>query len=261
MALSAFGIVAIIVGTVCVLCVFFVVLSRLKVSTLNKKEKPMPTMLTIGPRDTSDKPDPGWEGSRGLRGIGEVAIPLELKTVVGFYDKVYIGDTYSCKIFLFNTAKKADQADDAIKKMMAKDTQKKFETDTLFAKDQEPVKVEIQVHGPNFIITPATRIIEVPAGSLVTSTHLIAPLNIDPPSTIIGKAQTILISFDQLLDNETKTHLGSVDYKVTVEKAVIPTEVESEIKTQHKISYLSSAAGAATGILTVVTTVMAVLGL
>lgn len=259
MPISEWGIVAIIVGTAAVLCLFFVILSRMKVSGLDKKTKPMPAQVILGPRTSSSEKDSGIEKRRGMRGIGEVAIPLALKTVVGFYDKVYIGDTYSCKIYLFNTAKNEAQAEQVIKDMMGKDEQKKFENDTLYAKDQEPVKVKIELMGPNFVIEPKSRIIEIPAGSLMTSTHLIAPMNVDPPGTIIGKLQTLLISFDQIMSPELQTHLGSIDYQVTVEKAIIPTEVESEIKTQHRISYIASAAGAATTVLTVVSAVMAFL--
>ena len=91
----------------------------------------------------------------------------------------------------------------------------------------------------------------------MTSTHLIAPANEDPPTSVIGKVQTVLINFDQMLDADVQVHLGSIDYQVTVEKAVVPTEVESEIKTQEKVGYIASAAGAATAILTVVSTVLA----
>ncbi|NVM55172.1 MAG: hypothetical protein HWN66_15810 [Candidatus Helarchaeota archaeon] len=263
MELYPWGVVAIVIGTLFALCVVFALLSRVKIRSLNKKSKPMPTQINLGPKVTPEHEDTEWSGiekSRGMRGIGEVVVPLSLKTVVGFFDKVYIGETYACKIFLFNTAKNASQADTLIKGIMAKDEQKKFETDTLYAKDQEPVKVKIQIFGPNFTISPTTRTVEVPAGSLVVSTHLIAPKNDDPPMNIIGKTQTLLISFDQLFD-ESETHLGSIDYRVEVEKAIIPTEIESEITSQEKISYLSTAAGAATAILTILTTILALLGI
>ncbi|NVM29960.1 MAG: hypothetical protein HWN65_14050 [Candidatus Helarchaeota archaeon] len=264
MALTPFGIAAIVVGTVLALCIAFIIFSKFRVNALNKKSKPMPKSITLGPKTTADKPDTGWSGidkKRGMRGISDKAIPLALKTVVGFFDTLYIGDTYSCKIYLFNTAKKAEEADTIMKGILQRDEQKKFETDTLYAKEQEPVKIKIDVFGPNFIISPTSRIVEVPAGSLVISTHLIAPINTDPPSAIIGKSQSILISFDQVFDDATQTHLGSIDFNVQVEKAIIPTEIAGEIKTQERISYLSSAAGAATAVLTVLTTVLALLGL
>lgn len=220
----------------------------------------MPKSITLGPQATADKPDSGWSSidkKRGLRGISDVKIPIALKTVVGFFDTLYIGDTYSCKIYLFNTAKKAEEADKLMKGIIEKDEQKKFETDTLYAKEQEPVKIKIDILGPNFIISPSSRTIEIPAGSLVISTHLIAPINTGPPYAIIGKSQSILISFDQVLDDSTQTHLGSVDFNVQVEKSIIPTEIEGEIKTQEKIGYVSTAATAVFTILSIATTILA----
>ena len=151
---------------------------------------------------------------------------------------------------------------------MAKDQQKKFATDTLYAKDQEPVKVKVQIFAPNFEVSPPERTIEVPAGATATSTHLIAPISSGFSDKILGKRQAILISFEQVLKDATAEgavaellHLGSLDYDVKVEKAVIPVEIETEIKTQQKISYVSTAATAVTGILTVATTLLAVFGL
>lgn len=254
---------AIVVGAVTVLCVVLWVMSKKRVTSISNLSNPSPKSITIGPvlsgLDEEKKEDGirrDIERTRGLRGIGEANIPIALKTVVGFFDTVYIGDTYSCKIYLFNTAKNAEQADALIKGILDKDEQKKFENDTLYAKNQDPVKIKINIFGPTFVIEPASRLVEIPAGSLVCSTHLIAPKNEDPPGAIIGKRQTLLISFDQMLDVNNPIHLGSIDYQVMVEKSLIPREQVSEIKTQEKISYISSAAGAALAVLTVITTIL-----
>ncbi|MHA1651086.1 MAG: hypothetical protein ACTSYB_12895 [Candidatus Helarchaeota archaeon] len=257
--------VAIIVGTMCGLFIFFLILSSKKIDTLKKKTTPPPTEVIYGPKLAEDRPpDSEWDAIEKSRGTGVTTIPIILKTVVGFYDTVYIGESYSCKIFLFNTAKNAQNAETIIQGLMAKDQDKRFATDTLYAKDQEPVKVKIEIFAPNFTVTPSTRIVEVPAGATATSTHLIAPINSGLNDKILGKRQAILVSFEQILgenENVEEYHLGSLDYHVKIEKAVIPVEIETELKTQEKISYISSAAGAVTAILTIVTTVLAIFGL
>ncbi|MHA1266091.1 MAG: hypothetical protein ACTSRS_12740 [Candidatus Helarchaeota archaeon] len=265
MALNmSFLAVAVIIGAITLLAIFLWVFSKRRITSLKQVTKPPPKTVTIGPKLTKDQQDDTFRGidkSRGLRGIGDMIIPIAVKSVVGFYDTVYIGDTYAVKIYLFNTSKNAEQADVLINGILDKDAQKKFETDTLYAKDQDPVKLKVQVLGPNFIITPESRIVEIPAGALIVSTHLVSPKT---DMTMIGKSQTLLINFNQILeegDTIDEMHLGSIDFHVNLEKSIIPEEVESEIKTQEKIRYISSAAGAATAILTVVTTILALLGI
>ncbi|MFX1296756.1 MAG: hypothetical protein ACFFD2_18110 [Promethearchaeota archaeon] len=265
MTTEAWTTVAILVGTMCGLFVFFIILSSRKMGILKKKITPEPVKTVFGPKLADERPpDSELDSIEKSRGAGTSVVPIILKTVVGFYDTVYIGDSYSCKVYLFNTAKNAENAEAIINGLMAKDQQKKFATDTLYAKDQEPVKIKVEIFAPNFEISPPYRIVEIPAGATATSSHIIAPINSGFSDKILGKRQAILISFDQVLregDVVEELHLGALDYNVKIEKAIIPIELESEISSQEKVSYISTAAGAVTAILTIVTTILAIFGI
>ncbi|HUX98819.1 MAG TPA: hypothetical protein VMV49_04650, partial [Candidatus Deferrimicrobium sp.] len=136
-------------------------------------------------------------------------------------------------------------------------------TDTLYGKEQEPAKIKVEIFAPNFNISPSSRILEIPAGGVASSTHVIAPLT-DIKTTILGKKQIILVSFNQLLREAGVTeeiHLGSLDYSVQIEKAAVPVQIETEIKTQEKIKYVSTAAGAVAAVITAVATALAIIGI
>ncbi|MHA1276916.1 MAG: hypothetical protein ACTSQ8_06985 [Candidatus Helarchaeota archaeon] len=242
---------AIVIGAMFGLFVFFLILSARRVDSVKKETKPAPKAVTYGPKMTKDtEKDSDWSNIEKSRGAFEGGvIPLVLKSVVGFYDTIYIGESYSLKIFLFNTAKNAENQEAIIDGLMAKDQQKRYATDTLYAKDQEPVKVKIEIFAPNFIVSPQSRLVEVPAGGTATSTHILAALHEDLDEVVLGQGQAILVSFDQILGEgptDNPYHLGSLDYTVKLEKAIVPWQQEKEINTQKKISYISAAAGAVT---------------
>ncbi len=265
MIFNAWWIVVIIIASALVLVLFFWWQSSKTIKTIEHKTFPAPLQTVVGPKAVTEHPGSGLRGiekSRG-KGIEEGSIPLMLKTVVSFYETIYIGETYTLKTYIFNTAKNAENADSVIKDLLTKDQmkgqQKKFETDSLYAKDQEPVRIKIDVAAPNFIIAPASRIIEIPAGTSAVSTHLLALNNSNPPSAIIGQVQTILLSYDQILDASTITHLGTIEYQVKVGRGYIPPEINSELKTQTKIRYVSTVAGAGAAVITIVSTLIATL--
>ncbi len=259
--------VAVVIGAMAGLFAFFVILSSRKMDTLKKTAVPSPEKAIIGPRSYDDEPasDPTWDAIEKSRGSGlSGPIPLLLKTVVGFYNMVYIGDSYSCKIFIFNTSKDSAKSKDIMKGLVPDKQEKKFSTETMYAKDQDPVKVKVEILAPNFTISPPSRIVEVPAGGTAISTHLISTINERLSDRIIGKRQAILVNFDQVLGENTAMetfHLGSLDYEVIVEKAVIPVEIHSEIKTQEKIKYISIAAGTVSALVTAIFTALAVIGI
>jgi hypothetical protein len=255
---------AIAVGAICGLFVFFLILSGRRMTSIRTATKPAPKEVVYGPKitkDTEDKSD--WSGIEKSRGTaGTAVIPLILKSVVGFYDTVYIGESYSLKIFIFNTAKNADNQEAIIDGLMAKDQQKRYATDTLYAKDQEPAKIKIEIHAPNFIATPQSRIVEVAAGGTASSSHILVALHEDLDEIVLGQNQAILVSFDQIIGDaevDIPYHLGSLDYTVKLEKSIVPWQQEKEIDTQKKVAYVSAAAGAVTGILTIITTLLAVI--
>jgi hypothetical protein len=263
MAAEVWVTVAILLGTICGLSIVFIVLSSRNMDTLKKTTTPEPVKVMYGPKGASDQPDSGLGSIEKSRGSSADVLPLIVKTVIGFYDTVYIGDSYTCKIFIFNTAQNADAQEKKIETIMKKDLQKKFTTDTLYGKDQEPAKIKIELFAPNFNVSPSSRILEIPAGGVASSTHVIAPLT-EIKTTILGKKQVILVSFDQILGEAGATeeiHLGSLEYSVQIEKAAIPVQIESEIKTQEKIKYVSTAAGAVAAVITAVATALAILGI
>jgi hypothetical protein len=269
MAANAWWIVVIIVASIIALFWVFRWQSSRNISKIEQKKVPAPLQIVVGPKDVEKQPDSvlrGIERSKG-KWVDEGNNPLTLKTVVEFVDTVYIGETYILKTFIFNTAKDAEDADSLIKDLMDKDQtknqpqapQKKFETDSLYAKNQEPVRVKVEIAAPNFTVAPASRILEVPAGAVATSSHLIAPNNSHPPSSIISKVQPILVSFDQILEANISTHLGSIETQVKIGRGYIPPEINSELITQTKIRYFSSVAGATAALLTGVSIVVAIL--
>jgi hypothetical protein len=263
MATDVWITVAILLGSILGLSIFFIILSSRKVDTLKKTTNPEPVQVMYGPKAATDEPDSGMGRIEKSRGTETGVIPLIVKTVVGFYDTIYIGESYTCKIFIFNNAKNADSQEKSIDTIMKKELQKKFTTDTLYGKEQEPAKIKLEIFAPNFNISPSSRTLEIPAGGVATSTHVIAPLT-DIKTTVLGKKQIILVSFNQVLGEAGATeeiHLGSIDYSVQIEKAAIPVQIESEIKTQEKIKYVSTAAGAVAAIITAVATALAVLGI
>ena len=265
MAFNPWWIVVIVIASILILLVFFWWQSSKTIKTIEHKTFPAPLQTVMGPKVVTELPNAplrGIEKSRG-KGIEEGNVPLTLKTVVSFYETIYIGETYSLKTFIFNTAKNAENADSVIKDLLTKDQskgeQKKYETESLYAKDQEPVKIKVDVAAPNFIIAPASRIIEVPAGASAVSTHLLALNNSNPPSAVIGLVQTILISYDQILDANNVTHLGAIEYQVKIGRGYIPPEINTELRAQTKIRYISTVAGAGVAVITIISTIIATL--
>ncbi len=255
---------AIVIGGMCGFFVIFLIFSGMRAKSIRNATKPAPKEVIYGPKITKDtEGESDWSGIEKSRGTaGSAVIPLVLKSVVGFYDTVYIGESYSLKIFIFNTAKNADNQETIIDGLMAKDQQKRYATDTLYAKDQEPAKIKIEIHAPNFIATPQSRIVEVPAGGTASSSHILVALHEDLDEIVLGQNQAILVSFDQILGDaevDIPYHLGSLDYTVKLEKSIVPWQQEREIDTQKKVAYVSAAAGAVTGILTIVSMALALI--
>jgi len=259
-------IVVIIVASILALFWFYRWQSSKNVNKLEQKTVPAPLEIVFGPKDIKRQPDTGLKGFKKSRGkqIEKDIIPITLKTVIEFVDTTYIGETYTLKTFIFNTAKNAEDVDTIISDLMTKDQsrnqqQSKFETDSLYARDQDPVKVKIEIAAPNFTVLPASRIIEVPAGTVATSSHLIAPNNAHPPTSIISQMQMILISFDQILEANEPSHLGSIVTQVKVSRGIIPREINSELITQTKIRYFATIAGILSALITGASTLIAIL--
>jgi hypothetical protein len=238
----------------------FRILTGKKIDALNKRTAPPLVAVAYGPKDTAGKEDTRFRGIGKPRDADQET-PLTLKTVIDFYDTVHLGDSNPLKVFIFNTAKNAKDTEERIKDIIAKEPQKKFETENLYAKEQDPAKILIQFFAPYFAILPASRIVEVPAGGVAVSTHTVAPI-IRDPSIGLNKIQNILISFGQVLSTNgtAKTiHLSSMDYYVNVEKSYLSIDKEKAINAQDKIRNIATIAGIATAILTGVSILITIL--